>query len=638
MIQKRTPQIIIICFGILLCILGFFYDFIGNQGQFSIGPLQLATIIVGLLFVLGGFFVKLDWFTNLSQKIDRLLFKEKSHNESKNKWLIDLALILLFLLIALAFFLGRWKGANPVLDLGSDAANVATYAAVLDHPANFASDIAYDSAQNFSFYVSAHIPLIRALSGVLGGYGLAYLSLLLPVIFLQLLGFYFLGKTLFKDRFWALLLSILSLIIVYTESSDYWGIYKDPQPRMLFGAIFPWLLLIVYRGFSNRGFRFLAMTIVGLMLYIHPVSTPAVAFAVWLAFIAIKPPTLNCKRHLIESFAQGLLFVCMAVPFIFIYLNGRDVSSTQVDYATALTAFGSVMSGMFNLSSICLGFLKTLAVTTLLPMAVLALIFSFFRYGKKLEVKMILLWIAGICIVGIGLTTVEAFIDARIHALPVLLDLNRSLRYLIPILEISIFLPLSEVTKRIGADSLKRIFQRSLVYIAGICIFTVLVIGFGNATRDKLDMHQYAQQTVKCWGKGEWYCRESSPQSLIKLLQYISNNTDETASFISIPPINISKVLHYQALRSVVFDPVDINTYLAADLNKYFELQPEKERFKSIGEITDQTAQLAAYLQFAKDRGADYAVVSAEIAGGILPEGYTVVFTSGKYSLVQINP
>jgi len=406
---------------------------------------------------------------------------------------------------------------------------------------------------------------------------------------------------------------------------------------MLFGALLPWLLFMAYSGFGNKKMRYITMVMIGLMIYIHPVSTPAIAFAIWLAYLVIKSKKDKLKDHFIESLFLGMVFVCVAIPFILIYLHGRDVSSTQVDYSVAITAFGSVVSGMFTVQNVTLALLKTMSVTLLLPLAVISWFISYFKFQKKLEVRMILLWIIGICFVSVGLTTIETAIDSKIQALPVLLDLTRSLRYLIPLLEISILFPLSEYTSSVHTRSIKGILSKGLAYITGLCICALLVMGYRNVTQDKLDMHQYAQQTVKCWSNGEWYCSDPSDQDLVDTLVYISKNTESNASFISIPPVKLNKVLRYQALRSVVFDPVDMNTFLAVDLVRYFDLLPEKDKWQTIGLITDQKTQFEAYLDFAEEHGAEYAVISVDSLNFELPEEYSLIFSAGSYGIIQIK-
>jgi hypothetical protein len=153
----------------------------------------------------------------------------------------DWAIIALFLLMAGLFFLGRWNGLKPFVDLQGDAAYVSSYAASLDSPEAFITDNLFNQPENFGYYVSVQVAIIRFLKGILGDIGTAYIVLLVPYILAQLAGFYVFGRLLFRNRFFAFLLAILSLLLVNTQTWDYWGVFYDPQPRMLyFPGFSPW--------------------------------------------------------------------------------------------------------------------------------------------------------------------------------------------------------------------------------------------------------------------------------------------------------------------------------------------------------------------------------------------------------------
>jgi hypothetical protein len=554
----------------------------------------------------------------------------------KYRWIIDLVILMLFLVIAIAFFAGRWKGASPVLNLGSDAANVATYAAVLDHPDNFAKDLLYNNTNNFSYYVSFHIPYLRTFANAMGGYGLAYLSLLIPIIFIQAAGFYLFGKRLFKNRFFALLLAGLSLVLLYTESSDYWGIYKDPQPRMLFGAFLPWLLWLAYASLKRPVLRYWTMAFVGMMLYLHPLSAPGVAFAVWLGFLLNKPSEKTKGRHLLEMLALGLVFIAAAIPFTITYINSRDLAPAGVDYATALEAFKTKGMAMFELGNTLLELLRIITFTLLLPLSLAAWAVGWFKLALKTEVKLLLTWVLGLLFVGSGITLIEAAIDARMEIMPVLLQLNRDLRYVVPLMEISVLLPLAIIANRIKTTNWKGIIQKSVMMILGAGLVAILVFSFRTQTKDKLDLKGYAQQAIKCWTGGTFFCPDSTNNDLKETLAFISEQTNSDAGFISIPPVKMSRLIRYQGLRSVVFESADIKTLLTSNMSAYFAIQSQVEVWNNIGGISDEAERFAAYLDFASANQADYAVVSADDAANYLPDTYNVVFTSGEYAIVKI--
>ena len=201
----------------------------------------------------------------------------------------DGLIILFFFLLSTLFFLGRWNGLTPFVNLHSDAGYVSAYAASLDHPEAFAKDPLFNSPDNFGYYTSLQVPVIRVLTKITGGYGLSYVLLMIPYVFMQLSGFYILGKVIYKSSFFSLLLALTSIVIIYTQAGDYWGIWYDPQPRMMFQAFFPWLLILVLLSLPRPRLRWLVMLASGLLIYVHPLSTPAIAFSAWLGFLVLNP-------------------------------------------------------------------------------------------------------------------------------------------------------------------------------------------------------------------------------------------------------------------------------------------------------------------------------------------------------------
>ena len=256
----------------------------------------------------------------------------------------------IFLLMAGLFFLGRWNGLKPFVDLQGDAAYVSSYAASSDSPESFTSDVLFNQPENFGYYVSVQVSIIRFLKGILGDIGTAYIVLLVPYILAQLAGFYVFGRVLFRNRFFAFLLAILSLLLVNTQSWDYWGVFYDPQPRMLFQAVFPWLLTLVILSLERRWLRWLVFVCLGLMIYLHPVSTPAVAFAIWFGYLVSKPAEVKWGRHLLDLALFGVIFLLCAIPFFMQYLGNRDIArSVQVDYNTGIAFYKEVFTTTFQL-------------------------------------------------------------------------------------------------------------------------------------------------------------------------------------------------------------------------------------------------------------------------------------------------
>jgi len=638
--NQRIVKLFFIVLGFILTLIGLFFDLVNGKGHISLGPLQLASLSVGLVALFTGIAWGTVWGKQIKINIQRFFAREVNcpKRDPKRYWVFDVIFYAIFLFIALAFFVGRWKGIVPVVDLGSDAANVATFAAVLDHPENFLNDFVYYDTGNFKFYVSFHILYLRIVSNIFNDYGLAYLSLIIPIIFIHSVGFYVLGKKLFKNRFFAFLLAILSLIIVYTESSDYWGIYRDPQPRMLFAAFLPWLLLVAFSCLKRPVLRYLTMAIIGLLVYFHPNSAPGIAFAIWLGFLFTKPQGKKVGVHLLEMLGIGLIFFMAAIPFMTAYMGSRDLILSGMDYDTALVEFKTLGMAMFRLGETLLRLLKIFISTLLLPLAVIAWFVGWLKLEQKTEIKLIVIWILGLLFVGCGIPFLEAFIDEKLQIMPVLLDLNRNLRYIVPLLEISILLPLAGYANRIQIKNRKGVMIKCLVTFLSLGIVIILCMGFRKVTKDMLGLQEYAQQAVTCWMQGNFFCEDTTGSDEQELLAYIRENTNIDDGFISIPPLNLktSRQIRYQGLRSIVFEISDDGVFLASNMTEYFAIKPDISQWETIETIKDDEERFLAYLDFADEHGADYAVVSSTDARHYIANQYSVVFTSGDYAIIEM--
>lgn len=624
--------------GILTITFSLFFDFLTGSSEIVFGKLQWIILFIGSLILLAGFFLPLNIFSRSNylykfsqnkffQIIIGVFFKVRKK--------IDFFVIVLFILIGICFFLGRWQGRIPVLNLGSDAANVATYAAVLDHPENFKMDFFYNEKSNFSYYVSFHIPYLRFTSSIFGGYGLAYLFLLVPIIAIHGTGFYFLGKTFFKHRFWAFLLAISSLILIYTESADYWGIYQDPQPRMLFAALFPWALLLAYKSLEKPKLRYLSMIFTGLLLYVHPVSVPGVAFSIWLGFLVFKPKEMKKGRHLLEMLLLGLVFVVMAVPFIFVYLQSRDIVPKGVNYSEAMSYFASSGLAMFSVKETLLSFISIITKAYILPISILGMFISLFFTNKKRDLSLLLVWVLGLFFVAIGLTAIENLINKETGTIPILLELTRDLRYIVPLLEIAAFLPFADKFLSINTDTKFGYAKKYTCALIGIGILFALANGYREVTKDKLDMKMYAQQTINCVFTGKIFCSEPSGSDMAQLMSFIRESTNKNATFISLPPGNLGKQIRYQGLRSIVFDLGDVKPLGFVDIQKAISLKSEVDFWNSIAAIQSPDQKLSSYLQFAENLNANYAIVENSDNIDVKND---VVYSNNSYSVIQLTP
>ena len=140
-----------------------------------------------------------------------------------NRW--DGLAVVVFLGFAALYFLGRLQSNYPTLILSGDAGNLVSFAAAQAQPELFRGDPALGEANLTGYYATIYIPLIKALAPLAGGdYAWGYTWLVLPHVFLQLLGFYILGRLLFHNRFWALLLALLTAMpFIDVGLGEFWA-------------------------------------------------------------------------------------------------------------------------------------------------------------------------------------------------------------------------------------------------------------------------------------------------------------------------------------------------------------------------------------------------------------------------------
>jgi hypothetical protein len=528
----------------------------------------------------------------------------------------DWAIIAIFLLMAGLFFLGRWNGLKPFVDLQGDAAYVSSYAVSLD---------LFNQPENFGYYVSVQVAIIRFLKGILGDIGTAYIVLLVPYILAQLAGFYVFGRVLFRNRFYAFLLAILSLLLVNTQSWDYWGVFYDPQPRMLFQAVFPWLLTLVILSLERRWLRWL-------VIYLHPVSTPAVAFAIWFGYLVSKPSEVKWGRHLLDLALFGVIFLLCAIPFFMQYLGNRDISrSVQVEYNTGLAFYKEVFTTTFQLRKTQAMMILGAIASGLVPLAYLGTI-AVVRSGKERErLKLILAWLGGILLICFGFSALEQQLEFHLRVLPVLIQITRGFRYVVPLLEVLILWPLAIWWEDASEKTGLKITRRLTLAVGGILVLVFCAFRF--PTTFEYPIPDYTFKSVECFMKGQVTCPNEALVDQGQVAEYIRTQTPPGSRFVSIPPTDIGGAIRFQALRPLAFDPKDLLRLVMGNLGQALALKGDNQAWDAIAS-KPAGEQLRTYLEFAAGVNADFAVIQNPAPDWLAGK---VVYSNATYSLINLR-
>jgi len=541
----------------------------------------------------------------------------------------DWLAVLVFAAFAALYFLGRLQGNYPVVILSGDAGNIASYAAATDHPDWFLNDPILGASNNFGIYATVHIPLIRLLENLTGDYGLAYAWLVLPQTFLQLLGFYVFGRVLFKNRFWAFLLAFLTAMpVLEIGLGENWGVLQDALTRVTFQSLLPFVLALVL-VWKDKPKRWpWLMVFAGLLVYAHPISTPAWGLAIWFSLWLFQPRSWTWKRRLLVMLGLGLVFLATLTPFALNYLHyrGRDQAA---DYAQVMTILQTYMpANLLNVPAALGNFLWTSTRSLLLPLALTGLAATWIlKKEERTPVKVVLLWMAGIFLTSIVIPFGERLVEARFQMLPLETELTRGIRYFVPLLLLFWLWPLAELTQRLEKPRV-----RLAVMALGLALF-----GFWGGTHrpavgDMLD-------TLACFTRGQIVCSAERPLEVVIQTLRTETQPGEGVLFFVEDPAYISQTLsvRYEALRPLVYTERDAGTLSYADRAALPAWLETTNQWQSLRSMTDPAARLEGLVSLSASLEADYLVIDFPVPAEALTDlPVTVLLQNDGYSLFRL--
>ncbi len=533
----------------------------------------LQRLLAGCQRFQDGLARRLEKHVDLSGLTPTQLEKTSQEKNKINIW--DWAAAGSFLLFAVYYFIGRLQGNFPYVDLGGDAANIASFAAAWAHPEYFRGDALLGNLDNIRIYATIHIPLLQWLNRLTGNYGLAMVSMLAPHIFIQMLGFYILGRTVLKNRYWAFLLAVATTTPFMMNLGERWGIMEEPVPRFTFQAFLPYLLTLawVWRNQPRRWPWVMAFT--GAMVYLHPVSTPTWALAIWLAMWLFIPRSWSWIKQFGMMFINGLILLLVAAPFILNYL-GHHVQGQSLNYDLVYYIIDTFFPpNLINVPAAVGQFLFITLISGLLPLAVVA--FILLRILKRDEpegLRLILGWMAGLALMSIFIPWIEHTIERYLRMVPYETELTRGLRYFVPFMLLICLWTLSELQRR----------WRNPARAKWVAYIGALLVGLWVITNPPDP--EFFQKTVACLAKGQVVC--STPTDMGLALDAIKEQVPPGAPIFSSSAMlsdgSYSLGVRYMALRPLVFSFKDrgLLAYSNAQaLNQWHEIYKQMEYFRA---------------------------------------------------------
>lgn len=545
-------------------------------------------------------------------------------NRARTRY-VDGAIFFGFLFLALAVYSARGGFARRVVDLTSDAANIATMAAARDWPGNFRMDSQFSNPRNFDQYVAIHVPLTRVTSWLTGDYGVGFTVLLLPTLFLYLVAFYSLGVVLFANRPMALLFTLANMVLVKGPRDTAWGPFKDALPRFDHAVLFAALFAIAWKFRDKRWTWPVVLFIAGIGVYVHPVSTPAMGAMLIGAYLGISIYEKQLLGRLPNLAIGALLFLVAIAPFGLPFTKSAFAVAEKQQLSIAERAeISQIVEERFTgdyLSPtrtvleylrrpyIIFGIVPILAAGTVLAV----------RFGGA-ESRRLLVWLlgslAGLCIASAVIPMAIEFSTPPWQGAVFRGELPRAFRYCVPI------------TYMIGFIGFKELWQR----VSRTWHSVLLVLAVGILAVGLVSASPRAYRAIQRFTSPNLESRQ-----VLELVDATRACCEPHCAILGV--MNDPLVIRYSALRSLVFTLKDApGTACLAEARRW---QANAKRMRRLNELKDTDQKLAESIDWARSLKARYLVVElpetpSDIESAVKDHNTRVVFSNAKFVLLDL--
>jgi hypothetical protein len=466
------------------------------------------------------------------------------------------------------------------------------------------------------------------------------MSLLAPHVFLQMSGFYLLGRVLFRNRLWALFLAVITLVLVKINLGTYWGAFKEPLPRFTFQAFLPFVLALAIH-WRNRPSRWpLLMTLTGLLMYVHPVSTPPWAFAIWLGLWADKAPGSTIGRRLGQRLLAAAAFLTATAPFVYLYVSSQTYDAAQAS-SIASAMKDAVPHEYKSIWDALTSFVRASSTPPrpyFVAAAALGIPVLWFMGGRERAlVNKYVLWIVGILAVAVGLAWADQSYAAAHGRAPLQIDLIRGIRYLIPLVLLGALWPLAAIDARMAESS------AATLRWGGRCV--VLAVGAALTVFWVQTSYRsvWVTDAADCWNRGKMACPGRSQEKLAGLSEAIRENTPEGALIITTMP-SLVPMIRWHSQRSIAHDWRDLSVFLYSRRDQLAGWNQRSRQFRTLEHAKSNAARFAGVMDFGADLEADYALIHWPYMAASFPaapgeyEGYELVWRDREFGLMKLAP
>jgi hypothetical protein len=560
-------------------------------------------------------------------------------------------IVFLFLIITLFLTLGR---VGTALDsfalLTPDLGVYATFAAAQEMPELFVNDPFLSNEKNINSYNMILVPLIKALKGVVGNYGTACAILLPFFLFLHLLGWYVLGIALFKNPWMGLLMSLLVSTPLLTYY-DYWGLILDALPRFLYQGTIPFLLaLSIWRGHDLRRWPIM-LGGVGLLNYVHPLSTPPWTVAVMLGLWLSASGKGIWEKTRTMFLAAAVLLLVLA-PFIMNYVRSTIVeTSNAVGYDQTLTILQDrfiTLEGSNPVSALVVFFAgrRGMGLDLLWYLVWLlgvgGIVFGLLWHrslAEKAHLRQLGAWMIGILIVGGFVPVLERIVFAYLERLPPEFEILKTLRYLVPLILLAAVYALWLAKAHLQSErNLSSLSSSSMFW--GISLLLLFAWGL-TSQAGYPDFRNAVRQNLSCWRQRQLVC--PLPAISMDFVDMLDTVREETPVGSRIFSEGQEVAVRYYALRPLVFTYKDGAPLAYTDQEQLLVWSEQSDRMEELAFIRKfpfrHRAFVRGMVELAQDTGSDYLLLQEPYDADLeYPEQLSLVYANSSYSLYKLSP
>ncbi|HLO18462.1 MAG TPA: hypothetical protein VK206_26760 [Anaerolineales bacterium] len=559
-------------------------------------------------------------------------------------------MLFFFLVLAIFLTLGRVGTAfHSFALLTPDLGVYASFAAAQDAPELFTRDPFLSNQKNVNSYNMILVPLIKTLKKGFGNYGTACAVLLPFFLFIHLAGYYVLGVAIFKNSWAGLLVSLLLSTPLLTYY-DYWGLILDALPRFLYQGLIPFLLaLSIWRGYNVKWWPVI-LGGVGLLNYVHPLSTPAWTIAVMFALWVSAPNVKFWEKARMMGLSLIVLLLVLS-PFVFNYVKSTILETSDVlGYDQTMAILQSRFSTLDNanpISGLVVFFAGRRGISfdfiwyLIWMLGIAGIIFGLTRRKDSEEhahLRQIAAWMTGILAVSGFVPVLERIVFAYLRRIPPEFEILKTLRYLVPLVLLAAFYGLWLAKDELQKKSASPILSQYLFLGASV----LLLAAWGITSQVPYqDYRGIVKQNVSCWLQRKLICSLSPiTMDFIGALDAVREKTPVGSRIFS---EGQEVAVRYYALRPLAFTYKDGAPLAYTDQKQLLIWNEQSETMERLAFISKfpfrRRAFVKGIVELAQKTGSDYLLLQEPYRADLdYPEQLSLVYANANYSLYQLNP